>query len=114
MNDEDRKTEISRVYKSVADGCIALQDKLGTYEDNRIERYLKNESQIKEILAKTPSFDQIVSILSDIGLDLNEFYKTYSKEKIRDAVKYAKDLKDRYTVLWMYYDIFGIEDYEKI
>ena len=112
MPENYRNSEISRVYKSVADGCIALQEKLGTYNDNRLERYVKNEAGIKEILAEAPTADQIISILDGIGLDLNEFYKTYSNAKIRDAVRYAKDLKDRYTVLWMYYDIFGIEDYD--
>ena len=28
-------------------------------------------------------------------------------EKTRAAIWYAKDLKDRYTVLWLYYDLFG-------
>ena len=34
----------------------------------------------------------------------------YSKEKLEDAVKYAKYLKDRYTVLWMYFDLFGTDE----
>ena len=29
------------------------------------------------------------------------------EKKIADAISYAKELKDRYTVLWMYYDLFG-------
>jgi hypothetical protein len=29
----------------------------------------------------------------------------YGEEKIKDAIKYAKDLKDRYTVLWLNYDL---------
>ena len=28
---------------------------------------------------------------------------------LRDAIGYAKELKDRYTVLWMYFDLFGGE-----
>ena len=31
----------------------------------------------------------------------------YSKSQLENAVTFAKDLKDRYTVLWMYYDMFG-------
>ena len=31
----------------------------------------------------------------------------YGEEKIGDAIWFAKDLKDRYTVLWMYYDFLG-------
>ena len=26
---------------------------------------------------------------------------TYTEDKIADAIRYAKDLKDRYTVLWL-------------
>jgi len=36
-----------------------------------------------------------------------EFYKLYDHKKISDAILYAKDLKDRYTVLWMHYDFYG-------
>ena len=42
-----------------------------------------------------------------ITLEMEEFYELYSEEKLRDALLYAKDLKDRYSVLWMYYDMFG-------
>ena len=38
-----------------------------------------------------------------IGLDYNEFVKLYGQKKIDDAVLYAKDLKDRYSVLWLAY-----------
>lgn len=40
-------------------------------------------------------------MLTDVGLDMDEFHKMYSDEKLADALRYAKDLKDRYTVLWM-------------
>ena len=30
----------------------------------------------------------------------------YGEEKLRDAVLYAKDLKDRYTVLWLFFLLF--------
>ena len=32
--------------------------------------------------------------------------KLYGKEKIADALLYAKDLKDRYTILWLNYFYF--------
>ena len=52
-----------------------------------------------------PSASEIESILAKVGFDKNEFYAFYGKQKIIDAVKYAKDLKDRYTVLWYNYDV---------
>lgn len=35
------------------------------------------------------------------------FVYNNGKEKIQDAIWYAKDLKDRYSVLWMYYDLMA-------
>ena len=52
-----------------------------------------------------PSAEKIKEMLSLCQLDISEFYELYGKEKIENAVKYAKDLKDRYTVLWLNYDI---------
>ena len=38
-------------------------------------------------------------------MSYEDFVKTYGAQKIRDAHFYAKDLKDRYTVLWLYSDL---------
>ena len=97
---------IHDIYSSAADGCIALQKKVGNYALDRSEIYLAKEKEIRAILAEVPSADKISEMLARVGLDMSEFYKMYSEEKILKAVKYAKDLKDRYTVLWINYD-FG-------
>ena len=34
----------------------------------------------------------------------------FNVQKIADAISYAKELKDRYTVLWLHYDLFGGEE----
>lgn len=54
-----------------------------------------------------PSSEYIATLLSSVGFDLDYFYSFYGKERIRNAILYAKDLKDRYTVLWLYFDLFG-------
>ena len=104
------EAEMARTYKSVAQGCMDLQEKLGTYKQDRICVYNAKEAEIKTVLAEVPTGAQIEKILGHIGMDIQELYKTYGQEKIRDAVRYAKDLKDRYSVLWMYYDMFGLEE----
>lgn len=93
------------IYGEVAEGCIALQEKMGTYNQNRIPVYKANEKEIKEILSKMPTADEIEEMLSLVDLNVSELYSLYGKEKIENAIKYAKDLKDRYTVLWLSYDI---------
>ena len=100
---------IKAVYKQVAEGCLELQEKVGNYANDRIKTYLEKETEIREILEEMPASEDIYDMLDLVGLDMNEFYSLYGKEKIKQAVLYAKDLKDRYTVLWINYDFYGDE-----
>ena len=95
------------IYGPAADGCIALQDKTGRYGKDMLRTYKERELEIRSILADMPSHSEIEKMVYQIGLDKRDFYKLYGKKKISEAISYAKDLKDRYTVLWMYYDLFG-------
>ncbi|MBE6975997.1 MAG: sn-glycerol-1-phosphate dehydrogenase [Ruminococcaceae bacterium] len=101
------EAEIKRIYGSVAEGCIALQDKVGLYGKDMLSIYKAREAQIRACLAEVPKASEIEAMLTAVGMDMSDFYKLYSKEKIADAILYAKELKDRYTVLWLYYDLFG-------
>lgn len=107
---EEYEAEIKRVYGSAAEGCIALQDKVGNYAKNRLPVYLEKEAEIRQILAEMPSAEEITRILAAVGYDTADFYRLYDAQKIKDAIPYAKELKDRYTVLWLYYDLFGIKE----
>ena len=99
--------KMKNIYGSVAESCIALQDKIGNYTTDRTETYLRFERTLKKLFKETPTSWEIEGMLRLVGLDLKEFHDKYGTEKINDAISYAKDLKDRYTVLWMYYDLFG-------
>ena len=96
---------IRSIYSSAADGVIALQDKLGWYKQDRIGIYAERWDAIRAVLAEAPSSQEMVGYLKSIELDIDDFRKLYGTEKIENALKFAKDLKDRYTVLWMYYDL---------
>lgn len=109
----DRDTyeqEIHRIYGSVAQGCIDLQDKVGRYGKNMLSVYREKEKAIRAVLSEMPKASEIEAMLNAVGLDMADFHKLYSDQKRLDAVWYAKELKDRYTVLWMYYDLFGGEE----
>ena len=64
--------------------------------------YRDKWARIREVLADSPTRAEVLEMLGSVGLDIREFERLYSEEKRRDAVSYAKDLKDRYTVLWLY------------
>lgn len=100
-------SEMQAQYGRVAHGCIALQDKVGNYEKNRVPVYLSKEKELRAILSEMPSASEMEAMFEEIGFRMADFYAFYGEEKIGNAIRYAKDLKDRYTVLWMYYDLFG-------
>lgn len=107
MDRKEYEKTIKEVYGSVGEGCIALQDKVGNYAKERVSIYKAHEKEIRSILAEMPTAKEIEEMLALAEIDMKEFYDTYGKEKIEKAVLYAKDLKDRYTVLWMNYDMLG-------
>ena len=107
---EELEQNIEKIYKQSAKGCLELQDKVGNYKADRLNIYLEKEQEIKAILDEVPSYEDIFDMLDLVGLNINEFYTLYGKKKINDAVLYAKDLKDRYTILWLNYDLFGDEN----
>ena len=48
----------------------------------------------------------MLQMIEAVGMDYQGFMDFYGQEKINDGLLYAKDLKDRYTVLWLYYEFF--------
>ena len=107
---EETAKKLAAAYgEKVGAGCVALQKKVGAYKRDLTAVYLAKEAEIKKILAEMPSADEILSLLATVGLEMEEFTALYGDEKIAAAIRHAKDLKDRYTVLWLYYDLFGEE-----
>ena len=101
--------EIRRVYTgkrgSAADGILALQRKLGWIYEDKTPVYLEKWEEIKAILADSPTPREVKEMLEGIALPLADFEALYDEGKRADAVRYAKDLKDRYSVLWLYHQI---------
>lgn len=96
---------IHDIYGIAAEGVIALQDKMGWYNIDRNPVYREKWKEICAVLAEAPSSDEMLAYLRSIELDINEFENLYGQEKIENALKFAKDLKDRFSVLWVYYDL---------
>ena len=97
--------DIRRVYTKAAEGVIGLQRRLGWYETDRRGVYREKWEEICRVLKEAPSVKELMGYLNSVGLDFQQFEQTYGEKKLADAIKYAKDLKDRYSVLWLYYDL---------
>ncbi len=104
---EKRNHAWNRIYGKIADEVSALQKEAGSYERDLSAEYRKKWASIQTILAECPSAEECRVMLERAGYDPKEFYNMYGTSKIRDAMFYGKDLKNRYSVLWLYYDLFS-------
>ena len=94
---------IRRSYSSIADSVIAQQDRLGWYNEPETDAFiLTHTDEIRAILAEAPDEDEARRMVEAVGLRLEELYETYGEAHIEEAIRYAKDLKDRYSVLWVH------------
>ena len=100
---------IQKVYGSVADGCIALQKKLDSYRMFSENTEKCDWNAIRTCLQEAPDAAEMEAIIAGIGLKYEDFLQFYGMDVVEEATKYAKDLKDRYTVLWLYNQFFTRE-----
>lgn len=107
---ESWKAQIRSIYSAGAEGIIALQEKMGYYDKDYATIYAQKWEQIRQVLSLLPSSEKLKEILETIGLSYEDFYKAYGEDKIQKGIWFAKDLKDRYTVLWLYFLLFYKED----
>lgn len=104
------ESKICSVYGTAAQGVIELQNKAGVYNEDKISLYKEKWNEIRNILEDAPSADEITAYLESVGLDISDFEKMYGAKKLENAKWYGKDLKDRYSVLWLYYCLFYRSD----
>jgi len=102
---EAYEAAIGREYGSLSGEILALQKKVGFYEKDRAEQIQEHWDEICAILKEANDVDAQLAVLHRIGLDIQAFIDFYGKEKILEAVAYARDLKDRYTALWLMNDV---------
>lgn len=109
---EEYEKKIRSVYHTLADEVIALQDKMGWYNECKCDIYKAKWAEIKEILSQAPSSTEVKDYIKKIGLNIEDFEAMYGKEKLENAIWFAKDLKDRYSVLWLYFELKYGENYK--
>ena len=96
---------MTKAFENSARDLIKKQDEFDQTISCR--NYQKvNAKTIKKILKQASNPNKIIKYLSNIGLDIKEFYQTYSNEKIQNAVIYAKNVRTRFTVLHLYLDVY--------
>ena len=94
---------IRGAYTAIADSVLAQQERLGWYHEDMTDEFiLTHYDGIREILSEAPAEDEARRMVEAVGLDMGELYETYGEAHIERALRYGKDLKDRYSVLWVH------------
>ena len=104
---EGRKQNWQRVYGRIAGEVEALQASSGSYTRDLQRVYREKWPEVRELMRTCPSASECQAMLLRAGYDLDASAAMYGGEKIRDAMLYGKDLKNRYSVLWLYYELFS-------
>ena len=93
----EREAAWNRIYGRIADEVKALQAEAGSYGRDMAASYREKWQAVREILAACPTAGECRAMLERAGFEEDAFLQMYGAEKIRDAVFYGKDLKDRYS-----------------
>lgn len=110
-SEEDRLAAWQRIYGRIYGEVKGLQESAGSYRRNLQPTYVEKWKEIVEILNECPTAEACRGMFRAAGYRLEAFEEMYGAQKIHDAMLYGKDLKDRYSVLWLYYALFsGRED----
>lgn len=97
--------DIDRVYASLSPEVKRLQKETGFYDTNRIQNIRQKWSEIKAVLMEAPSRPEMEQLLECAGYHIPKFVDFYTEDVIRTGIEYAKDLKNRYTLLNLLQDV---------
>ncbi len=102
-----RKT-MQTVYGAIADSVVALQDRMGFYTDASTAAFVPaHTEELCAILTQAPTEAETRAMVEAVGLSFDAFTSFYGEDTLREALTWGKDLKDRYTVLWLYHQFYA-------
>ncbi len=107
--------EIKKAFLGAADEIVELERKGGKNEKARLDARLasteKNWKEICELARKTTSSETVRRILESLGAPTKPQEIGVEREMARQAILYAKEIRDRYTVLQLLFDLNELENF---
>ena len=114
FNRQRWEKEMRRVYQSVADGIIRLEVEAEKNEESkravRIKSIQDHWTQIQNEAKRLPGTAQIEALLASMGGPIRPGQVGLSRETVYDSILYAKEVRNRYTILQLLWDIGLLED----
>ena len=113
----DWEEEIRRVFRQGSGEVLALEQQAGKNDLNahklRMEKVIARWDQIQEVLQQAPSAGQVRKLLEEVGGPTQPEQVELSPETVLDSIKYAKEIRARYTVLQLLWDLGLLQTYAK-
>lgn len=101
--------EIKRVFLEAAPEVVLLEEQNGKNSESghkqRIGTIAKRWTEIKEVLATVPEPEQVVDLLTGVGAPVYPSQVNISQELVLDGILYAKEIRPRYTILQLLWDL---------
>lgn len=114
-NMDDWKDEMSRVFMEAASEVIFLEEKVGKNSASghqaRIDAMAKNWKDIEGVLNTVPEPQVIISLLNSVQAPVFASQVGISEELIQEAILYAKEIRPRYTILQLLWDLDVLSTY---
>ena len=102
---------VGAVYGTLAGEVEALQAKNGFYAQDRCPVIMERWETVRQILKEAPTGREMTELMQRAGYEMEDFVDFYGDAHIRRGIRYAKDLKDRYTLLWVLHDVGLLEEF---
>ena len=100
---------LARIYGDFAGEVEPIQEKGGWYANYDPAHLREKWPEVRRIFAEAPGQAETRAMLERVGLDFGDYLRAYGEAKIGDAMLHGKDLKDRYSMLWLYWALFRRE-----
>ena len=111
---EEYKRELTAALGNSALGMIENERRKGKYDPQkhaaRLEVILSHYDEIMEIVHRMPSYNSVYETLKSAGLPLTPEELGFSKKEIREAFIMAKDIRDKYVVSRLLWDLGLLEE----
>ncbi|MCM1123307.1 MAG: sn-glycerol-1-phosphate dehydrogenase [Eubacterium sp.] len=114
---EEWEKEIRRCYRDGADGIIELEKKAKKNDPEGLMRRLsiieEKWDELQAIAKTAPQASEIYQVLDKLGAAKVPADVGIPREYVYDSIRYGKELRDRYTILQLMWDIGELDEAAK-
>lgn len=115
---EEWKSHINEVYGSAAKEVIALEERIHKNSDEEVQKRYQKLKESKEIvidiIKQLPKAEQIVELLKEMNAPVTPKEIKIDVNVVKNSIIYAKELRNRYGILQLLFDIGMLEELAKI